>query len=168
MLMLTPRRFPVLLSPSLRTTTKAREPSFKLFRERALTFTSNNHTNTRKTYENLLLFRSIHQISISLVYNRDLYRHQNHPTAARQSYCTTPALLSSDSSKLLSTLIMAASATQNPPVKSESKSAKKKKAKNVSNEPEASTPPVPESNNPAESNSGDGSYESPYIKELEK
>jgi hypothetical protein len=63
---------------------------------------------------------------------------------------------------------MAASTTQNPAVKSDSKSAKKKKTKNVSNETETSTSTVPESNNPAESNSGDGSYESPYIKELEK
>lgn len=64
---------------------------------------------------------------------------------------------------------MAASATQNPAVKSESKTAKKKKAKVASVETEApTTPSVPASNDPAESANGDGSYESPYIKELEK
>ncbi|KUJ11011.1 uncharacterized protein LY89DRAFT_625380, partial [Mollisia scopiformis] len=68
---------------------------------------------------------------------------------------------------------MAASATQNPPVKTESKSAKKKKkAKAASSESEAvKSPAVAELNTPsatAESNSGDGSYESPYIKELYK
>jgi hypothetical protein len=64
---------------------------------------------------------------------------------------------------------MAASVTQNPAVKSESKSAKKKKTKNAPTETGApTTPSVPASNNPAESSNGDGSYESPYIKELEK
>lgn len=65
---------------------------------------------------------------------------------------------------------MAASATQNPAVKSESKSAKKKKAKATSAETEASVaaPEVTPSNGATESNSGDGGYESPYIKELYK
>ena len=67
---------------------------------------------------------------------------------------------------------MAASATQNPPVKSELKSAKKKKtAKTTSIDTEATTVPtadVTPSNGPTESNSGDGAYESPYIKELYK
>jgi hypothetical protein len=67
---------------------------------------------------------------------------------------------------------MAAPATQNPTVRSESKSAKKKKAKaEASTETQASTAPsgeVPPSNNPADSSNGDGSYESPYIKELYK
>ncbi|TVY94030.1 hypothetical protein LAWI1_G000967 [Lachnellula willkommii] len=62
---------------------------------------------------------------------------------------------------------MAASVTQNPPVKSESKSAKKKKAKSAPAEA-AQPPSVPASNNPAESSNGDGAYESPYIKEMEK
>lgn len=65
---------------------------------------------------------------------------------------------------------MAASATQNPAVKLESKSAKKKKAK-AEAAVETSAPSAPEvaqSNNPADSNNGDGSYESPYIKELYK
>lgn len=64
---------------------------------------------------------------------------------------------------------MAASTTQNPAVRSESKSAKKKKAKAAPAEAEApTTPSVADSNNPIESSSGDGIYESPYIKELEK
>ncbi|TVY43896.1 hypothetical protein LOCC1_G003844 [Lachnellula occidentalis] len=62
---------------------------------------------------------------------------------------------------------MAASITQNPPVKSESKSAKKKKAKSAPAEA-AQSPSVPASNHPAESSNGDGAYESPYIKEMEK
>jgi hypothetical protein len=63
---------------------------------------------------------------------------------------------------------MAASAVQNPSVRSESKSAKKK-AK--SETPAASAPePVADvtTSNGPESNNGDGSYESPYIKELYK
>jgi hypothetical protein len=52
--------------------------------------------------------------------------------------------------------------TQNPEVRSESKSAKKKKAKAVSAEVAA----APAVSTPAESS--DGSYESPYIKELYK
>ncbi|KAE8446419.1 hypothetical protein EG329_012024 [Mollisiaceae sp. DMI_Dod_QoI] len=67
---------------------------------------------------------------------------------------------------------MAASATQNPAVKTESKSAKKKKAKASVSEAEApTTRNVAEVTAPsatADSNSGDGSYESPYIKELYK
>jgi len=66
---------------------------------------------------------------------------------------------------------MAASAVQNPSVKAESKSAKKKKAKVVSTEVEAPAAAAPEatpSNGHAESNNGDGVYESPYIKELYK
>lgn len=62
---------------------------------------------------------------------------------------------------------MAASATQNPAVKSESKSAKKKKAKVASTESEASVV-APEVSGATESSSGDGGYESPYIKELYK
>ncbi|KAH8820430.1 hypothetical protein F5884DRAFT_764064 [Xylogone sp. PMI_703] len=67
---------------------------------------------------------------------------------------------------------MATSAVQNPAVRSESKSAKKKKAKNEA--PETSTPASPAveaaapTNGATESNSGDGGYESPYIKELYK
>lgn len=65
---------------------------------------------------------------------------------------------------------MAAVATQNPAVRSESKSAKKKKAKIPSDETTASgtTNETTPSNAATESNSGDGSYESPYIKELYK
>jgi hypothetical protein len=67
---------------------------------------------------------------------------------------------------------MAAPATQNPAVRSESKSAKKKKAKVAdSAETQTTTAQAPEatpSNGPTDSNNGDGSYESPYIKELYK
>lgn len=64
---------------------------------------------------------------------------------------------------------MAPPTTQNPVLKTESKSAKKKKAKSVSAETETSTTvPAQESGNAPESTSGDGVYESPYIKELEK
>ncbi|KAF8854403.1 hypothetical protein BDZ45DRAFT_597102 [Acephala macrosclerotiorum] len=65
---------------------------------------------------------------------------------------------------------MAASATQNPAVKTESKSAKKKKAKAASAESEVSAPAVAEvtPSATADSNAGDGGYESPYIKELYK
>ncbi|CZR54044.1 uncharacterized protein PAC_03927 [Phialocephala subalpina] len=64
---------------------------------------------------------------------------------------------------------MAASATQNPAVKTESKSAKKKKAKAASAESEASAPAVTEATpSAADSTAGDGGYESPYIKELYK
>jgi hypothetical protein len=68
---------------------------------------------------------------------------------------------------------MAAPATQNPQIKSESKSSKKKKAKTASAETEASTASaataeVTPSNAATESNNGDGGYESPYIKELYK
>jgi hypothetical protein len=64
---------------------------------------------------------------------------------------------------------MAAAVTQNPPVKSDSKSAKKKKSK-VSAETESSVAAleVAASNGAPDSNSGDGGYESPYIKELYK
>jgi hypothetical protein len=65
---------------------------------------------------------------------------------------------------------MAAASIQNPAVRSESKSAKKKKAKVASDETATSSTPVETttSNGAPESNSGDGSYESPYIKELYK
>jgi hypothetical protein len=68
---------------------------------------------------------------------------------------------------------MAASANQNPQVKSDSKSSKKKKAKTTSAETEASSASAPiaevtPSNAATESNNGDGGYESPYIKELYK
>ncbi len=65
---------------------------------------------------------------------------------------------------------MATSAT-NPAVRSESKSAKKKKAKAADSSAETITAQAPEatpSNAPTDSNNGDGSYESPYIKELYK
>lgn len=61
---------------------------------------------------------------------------------------------------------MATSAIQNPEVRSESKSAKKKKAK-VDAAAVASATHV-EAVTTADSNNGDGSYESPYIKELYK
>lgn len=61
---------------------------------------------------------------------------------------------------------MATSAIQNPEVRSESKSAKKKKAK-VDAATVASAAPV-EASITTDSNNGDGSYESPYIKELYK
>ncbi|KFY05684.1 hypothetical protein V492_08361, partial [Pseudogymnoascus sp. VKM F-4246] len=61
---------------------------------------------------------------------------------------------------------MATSAIQNPEVRSESKSAKKKKAK-AEAATVASPSPV-ETSTATESNNGDGSYESPYIKELYK
>ena len=61
---------------------------------------------------------------------------------------------------------MATSSIQNPEVHSESKFAKKKKAKA---EAAAAAAPTPvESAAPTESANGDGSYESPYIKELYK
>lgn len=67
---------------------------------------------------------------------------------------------------------MAAVATQNPAVRSESKSAKKKKAKIPSDETTASSATAvsdtPGLNGVAESSTSDGSYESPYIKELYK
>lgn len=66
---------------------------------------------------------------------------------------------------------MAAAATQNPTVKTESKSAKKKKAaKAASTESEAPAPvaEVSPTNGATESANGDGAYESPYIKELYK
>ncbi|KAN0110294.1 hypothetical protein V8E51_006681 [Hyaloscypha variabilis] len=68
---------------------------------------------------------------------------------------------------------MAASTTQNPQVKSDSKSSKKKKSKTASTETEASTASAPAaevtpSHAATESNNGDGGYESPYIKELYK
>ena len=56
-----------------------------------------------------------------------------------------------------------AAATQNPAVKSESKSAKKKKAKAESS---AEVVAAQAEATPVESNSGE--YESPYIKELYK
>ncbi|KAI9647295.1 hypothetical protein NHQ30_003678 [Ciborinia camelliae] len=68
---------------------------------------------------------------------------------------------------------MAASITQNPASKPESKSAKKKKAKIEAVEvqksvaPPAATEKAP-SNSAEESSNGDGAYESPYIKELYK
>jgi hypothetical protein len=66
---------------------------------------------------------------------------------------------------------MAAPATQNPVVKVESKSAKKKKSKGSSVESEVKGETAQEStasNAAPESSNGDGSYESPYIKELYK
>ncbi|KAL3427537.1 hypothetical protein PVAG01_01046 [Phlyctema vagabunda] len=68
---------------------------------------------------------------------------------------------------------MAASSTQNPPSKSESKSSKKKsKTKTESKDAPAAPAPAPAAaaaeSTPAESTNGDGSYESPYIKELYK
>jgi hypothetical protein len=68
---------------------------------------------------------------------------------------------------------MAASATQNPAVRSESKSAKKKKAKAevaAASAPSSSSSGAAETtlNAATESNQGDSAYESPYIKELYK
>ncbi|QSZ33847.1 hypothetical protein DSL72_005420 [Monilinia vaccinii-corymbosi] len=68
---------------------------------------------------------------------------------------------------------MAATTTQNPASKPESKSAKKKKAKNEAVEVQKSVAPAvttekAPSNSPEESTNGDGAYESPYIKELYK
>jgi hypothetical protein len=63
---------------------------------------------------------------------------------------------------------MAAVATQNPAVRSESKAAKKKKAKVPSDETPASGATPETSSNGVAEGSGDGSYESPYIKELYK
>lgn len=64
---------------------------------------------------------------------------------------------------------MAATSTQNPAVKVESKSAKKKKTAK-SDPPAAISTPVaaPASVGAADSSNGDGAYESPYIKELYK
>jgi hypothetical protein len=56
-----------------------------------------------------------------------------------------------------------AATTQNPAVRSESKSAKKKKVKAESS---GEAIAAPAETTPAESN--DGAYESPYIKELYK
>lgn len=64
-----------------------------------------------------------------------------------------------------------AAPAQNPTVRSESKSAKKKKAKNQVPESAAAAAPAVEtapSGGATDSNNGDGSYESPYIKELYK
>lgn len=66
---------------------------------------------------------------------------------------------------------MATSAAQNPEVRSESKSAMKKRAKAeaAAAASAASSPAVPETNTDSpESANGDGSYESPYLKELYK
>jgi len=68
---------------------------------------------------------------------------------------------------------MAASTTQNPAIKPDSKSAKKKKAAKsesviVSATNTTPTTEVAPSGGAAETGSGDGSYESPYIKELYK
>lgn len=63
-----------------------------------------------------------------------------------------------------------AAPAQNPAVRSESKSAKKKKGK--AQAAETSTPVVAaettQLGGAPDSNNGDGSYESPYIKELYK
>lgn len=68
---------------------------------------------------------------------------------------------------------MTSSQTQNPPTRSDSKSSKKKKAKAEA----ATQPPAPISEEDAgarqttpedPTNGGEGSYESPYIKELYK
>ncbi|KAH7354889.1 hypothetical protein BKA65DRAFT_424707 [Rhexocercosporidium sp. MPI-PUGE-AT-0058] len=66
---------------------------------------------------------------------------------------------------------MAAPVAQNPVVKSESKSAKKKKAAKTAStdvESPASVAEVTPANVAADSANGDGTYESPYIKELYK
>lgn len=66
---------------------------------------------------------------------------------------------------------MAAPVTQNPVVKTESKSAKKKKAaKTASTDIESPAPAaeVAPTNGATDSANGDGTYESPYIKELYK
>jgi hypothetical protein len=68
---------------------------------------------------------------------------------------------------------MAASTTQNPASRSDAKPAKKKKAaksESASASGTATTPTteVPQAGGTAETGSGDGSYESPYIKELYK
>lgn len=66
---------------------------------------------------------------------------------------------------------MAAAVTANPVVKSESKSAKKKKAAKVASSEIETPAPVAEAastNGASESANGDGGYESPYIKELYK
>ncbi|CAD6443627.1 38508c6e-d30e-4606-90aa-d807c8709e39 [Sclerotinia trifoliorum] len=68
---------------------------------------------------------------------------------------------------------MAASVTQNPASRPESKSAKKKKAKTEAVEVQKSAEPTAviekaPSNSAEESTNGDGTYESPYIKELYK
>ena len=63
---------------------------------------------------------------------------------------------------------MATSTIQNPAEKPESKSAKKKKSKPAAAETPVPAAPVADPTTPAESSNGDGSYESPYIKELYK
>ena len=65
---------------------------------------------------------------------------------------------------------MAASAIQNPVVKTDSKSAKKKKAKAEAGAESQTlaTPEVNQAADPVESTNGDAEYESPYIKELYK
>jgi len=65
---------------------------------------------------------------------------------------------------------MAASAIQNPTVKTESKSAKKKKAKAEAaiESPPVATLEVDQAADHVESTNGDAEYESPYIKELYK
>ncbi len=65
---------------------------------------------------------------------------------------------------------MAASSVQNPVVRSESKSAKKKKAKleNTTSNTTAMAATEPAPSTTGEPVNGDTSYESPYIKELYK
>lgn len=70
---------------------------------------------------------------------------------------------------------MPAVATQNPAIRSESKSAKKKKVKSDETTASGTTATsgttlveTTASNGISETASGDGSYESPYIKELYK
>lgn len=100
--------------------------------------------------------RSEIHISVSLLHKLK--------TPFLSQYPTKPHTLLHFSLSLVGT--MATSAIQNPEVRSESKSAKKKKAK-ADAASVASVAHV-ETVSTADSTNGDGSYESPYIKELYK
>ena len=127
-----------------------------------------NRTPTNSTRQEkiscLLISRVSHysklNSSTQLVYQRPPLYHEHEQRL--KTHTVKPPLI----------FTMAASTAQNPAVKSESKSAKKKKAaKSTSADIEPLTANPAEatpSNGPTESNSGDGSYESPYIKELYK
>jgi hypothetical protein len=72
---------------------------------------------------------------------------------------------------IIAHILEMAAPAQNPAIRSESKSARKKKAKNQSSDnaiPAASAAEIAPPGGATESNNGDGSYESPYIKELYK
>lgn len=112
--------------------------------------------NFHKTFLETKYHRSEIHLSVLLLYNSK--HHSFHNTRQNLTNILHFRLSLVDT--------MATSAIQNPEVRSESKSAKKKKAK-ADAAAVASVTHV-ETATPAESTNGDGSYESPYIKELYK